>query len=176
MQVIACLYSIAHLVTRLTTTAYLPQVGWVRRASTRNYTVVVVRMLGISAAKRTSQLCMNIQFAHTCNIHTCHMHPAHHAHTVCESELNVPSIRSYTDLPAGHSCEPRGESNISAGNLHSSHSLMIALSQLATRSRTTATAITATLLLPMPLPILPVPMQRQGRLESLSCIHSLQKH
>ena len=176
MQVIACLQSTIVDVTRLIATAYLPQVGWVRRASTRNYTVVVVRMLGISAAKRTSQLCMNIQFAHTCNIHTCHMHTAHHAHTVCESELNVPSIRSYTDLPVGRSCALKGESSTKAGSLLLCHSPTIALSQLATRSRTTTTAITATLLLPMPLPILPVPMQRQGRLESLSCIHSLQKH
>ena len=176
MHVIACLQSTIVVITRLIAIAYLPQVGWVRRASTRNYTVVVVRMLGISAAKRTSQLCMNTQFAHTCNIHTCHMHIAHLAHTACESELNVPLIRSYIDLPAGHNCVHRGESNTSAGNLQSSHSLMLAFSQLATRSRTTTTAITATFLLPKSLPILPIPTQRQGRLESLSCVHSLQKH
>ena len=149
-----------------------------RRASTRNYTVVVVRMLGISAAKRTSQICMTIQFAHTCNIHTCHMHIAHHAHTVCESELNVPLIRRSIDeiTQRARRSALGGDSSIKIGSLLSNHSFLLIIAQLITRSLDNATTPTAPVIYPLPLPLLPIPTQRQGRLESLSCIHSLQKH
>ena len=178
MHVIARVHSAIVTVARLIATACPPQVGWVRRASARNYTVVVVRMLGIPAKKHTSQHCMPTQLrTHMRNLHMARLHT-----TQCSHRTRVRSMRSLdsrlhrSSQRARLLAHRRGLCKTWKESLRSQSSCTQLIASTATRHYChQCHTFHCTSQLPLPL-LIQVPMQRQGRWESLSCIHSLHTH